>query len=217
LSRRPRELRRASRGWRRRRDQRGFDTTGLFEQFQGYFALEDIDLDAYEPRTAPMDVLLGRERIQRSKVIKQPDVMMLLYLLWDRFPEGVRQANFRYYDPRTSHGSSLGPAVHAALAARLGDLELAMRYFRQAAEIDLGNTMGNAAGGVHAATLGGLWQAIVFGFAGLTLSADGPRFHPRLPASWRRLRFTIQWRGKRIPVDLGREEQAAASAAEMHP
>ena len=57
----------------------GFDEqTGLFEQFQGYFGLEEIDLATFAPRTAPMDVLLGRERIQRSKIIKQADVVMLL-------------------------------------------------------------------------------------------------------------------------------------------
>ena len=184
----------------------GFDAqTGLFEQFQGYFALEDIDLRAYEPRTAPMDVLLGRERIQQSKIAKQPDVVMLLYLLGDRFPPAVREANFRYYDARTSHGSSLSPSIHAAMAARLGEVALAERYFRQAAEIDLANRMGNAAGGVHAAALGGLWQAVVFGFAGLTLSAEGPRLHPRQPDAWRELRFAVQWRGRRFPADLRQE------------
>jgi kojibiose phosphorylase len=191
--------------------------TGLFEQFEGYFALEDIDLGAYEPRNAPMDVLLGRERIQRSKIIKQPDVVMLLYLMGDRFPAAVHEANFRYYEPRTSHGSSLSPPVHAAMAARLGEVELARKYFRQTAEIDLGNRMGNAAGGVHAAALGGLWQAVVFGFAGLALSGEGPRLHPRLPEGWRRLRFVIQWRGERFPVDLRQGAPAVSPIAEVQP
>jgi len=176
--------------------------TGVFEQFQGYFALENIDLRAHEPRTAPIDVLLGRERIQRSQIIKQPDVVMLLYLLGDRFSAAIRSANFRYYEPRTSHGSSLSPPIHAAVAAQLGDVELAASYFRQTAEIDLANRMGNAAGGVHAAALGGLWQAVVFGFAGLTLSEEGPRVHPRLPAGWRAARFAIQWRGTRVPFEV---------------
>ena len=148
----------------------GFDEqTGLFEQFRGYFGLEEIDLAAFVPRTAPMDVLLGRERIQRSKIIKQPDVVMLIHLLWERMPPEVRKANFEYYEPRCGHGSSLSPAIHALVAARLGDTALAERYFRQAAEIDLADNMGNAAGGVHAGALGGLWQAAVFGFAGLRL------------------------------------------------
>ena len=114
------------------------EQTGLFEQFRGYFGLEEIDLAAFVPRTAPIDVLLGRERIQRSKIIKQPDVVMLIHLLWDRIPAEVRKANFKYYEPRCGHGSSLSLAIHALVAARLGDTALAERYFRQAADIDLG-------------------------------------------------------------------------------
>jgi trehalose/maltose hydrolase-like predicted phosphorylase len=129
-------------------------------------------------------------------------VLMLLYLLGDRFPADVKEANFRYYDPRTAHGSSLSPPVHAALAAQLGHVELALAYFEQTAEIDLGNTMGNAAGGVHVGALGGLWQAIVFGFAGVTIGADSFRFDSRLPDAWRRLSFELQFRGRRVPVDL---------------
>ena len=170
--------------------------SGLIEQFKGYFGLEDIELAACEPRNAPIDVILGRERVQRSQLIKQPDVVMLLYLLWDQFPPEVREANFRYYEPRCGHGSSLSPAIHALVAARLGDLPLAERYFRQAREIDLANNMGNAAGGIHAGALGGLWQATVFGFAGLRLTDGGPKLHPNLPPAWRELSFRIRLQGR---------------------
>ena len=181
----------------------GLDTTSdLIEQFTGFFALEPIDLAAYTPRTAPMDVLLGHERTQRSQVIKQADVVMLLALLWDRYPAAVRAANFRYYEPRCGHGSSLSPAIHALVAARLGDVELAARYFHQAAAIDLDDTMGNAAAGVHIATLGGLWQAAVFGFGGISPTATGLRCDPHLPAAWRALRFPIEWRGRRVRFAL---------------
>jgi trehalose/maltose hydrolase-like predicted phosphorylase len=182
--------------------------TGLFEQFRGYFDLEPIDLAAYEPRTAPMDVLLGRQGTQRSQVIKQADVVMLLALLWERFPPAVREANFRYYEPRTAHGSSLSPAIYALVAARLGDVALAERYFRQGAAIDLANNMGNAAGGVHIAALGGLWQATVLGFARMTLRPDGLAFAPRLPNAWQRLRFPVRWRGRDLVVTLGREPRS---------
>jgi kojibiose phosphorylase len=184
----------------------GFDPeTGLFEQFQGYFDLEEIDLAAFEPRTTAMDVLLGRERIQRSKVIRQADVVMAVYLLWDRLTPEVRDANFRYYEPRTGHGSSLSPGIHALVAARLGELELAEKYFRQAAEIDLADNMGNAAGGVHVASLGALWQAAVFGFGGLRIGAKGPSLDPYLPSGWRSLHFPFEWRGRIVRVTLGGE------------
>jgi len=181
----------------------GFDErTGLFEQFRGYFELEDIDLSRFANRIAPMDVILGRENIAKTKIIKQPDVVMLVYLLWDRLPAEVRKANFEYYEPRCGHGSSLSPAIHAVVAARLGNMALAEHYFRQTAEIDLANNMGNSAAGVHMAALGGLWQSAVFGFAGLHLGESEPRFQPNLPESWRRLSMRFQWRNNWFDVAL---------------
>ena len=79
-----------------------------------------------------MDVVLGRERTQRSKVIKQADVVALLGLLPEEFPGDSGRANFRYYEPRCGHGSSLSGAMHGLVAARLGDADLALRYFQQA-------------------------------------------------------------------------------------
>jgi trehalose/maltose hydrolase-like predicted phosphorylase len=123
--------------------------------------------------------------------------VMLVYLLGERLPPGVREANFRYYEPRCGHGSSLSPAIHALVAARLGDIALAEHYFRQAAEIDLADNMGNAAGGVHLGALGGLWQAAVLGFAGLRACGDSPDTHQaNLLPSWRSLSMHFQWRGQ---------------------
>src|SRR5579863_320563 len=130
----------------------GFDPkTGLFEQFAGYFALEEIDLADYAGRSVPMDVVLGRERTQGSQVIKQADVVALLGLLPDEFVGETGAANFRYYEPRCSHGSSLSSAMHAFVAARLGYSETAMRYFRQTAAIDLADTHVAIDGGIHIA------------------------------------------------------------------
>jgi trehalose/maltose hydrolase-like predicted phosphorylase len=86
--------------------------------------------------------------------------------------------------------------VHALVAARLGELETAERYLAQAAGLDLDFDQGvTAAGGVHLATLGGIWQALVFGFGGMTVTGGQPRFTPRVPASWGSLRFRVRWRG----------------------
>jgi trehalose/maltose hydrolase-like predicted phosphorylase len=184
----------------------GFDPrTRLFEQFAGFFRLDELDLDAYRARTLPIDIILGRERTQRSQVVKQSDVIALSALFWDRFPSAIHEANFRYYEPRTAHGSSLSPAFHALIAARLGDVELAARYFQQAAEIDLADHMGNAAGGVHMATLGGLWQAAIFGIAGVRLRDDGLVIDPHLPLTWNEWSFCLQWRGRKFTIAIHRE------------
>lgn len=176
--------------------------TGVHEQFRGYFDLEHIDLGALEPRTTAIDVLLGRERVRWTDAIKQADVIMAVYLLWHRFADQVRVANFRYYEPKTAHGSSLSPSVHALIAARLGDVVLAERYFKQAADIDIANNMGNAAGGVHAAALGGLWQAAVFGIAGVRTRPDGLCLQPNLLPTWKSIRFPFIWRGRTLRFDV---------------
>ncbi|MDH5200582.1 MAG: glycoside hydrolase family 65 [Candidatus Bathyarchaeota archaeon] len=181
----------------------GFDpATRLFEQFEGYFTLDDIDISPYRGRPVALDVVLGKERISRLQVIKQADVLMLLHLLADEFDGETLEANFRYYEPRTGHGSSLSPAIHALLAARLVDTALAQHYFDESARIDLENQVGAAAGGIHAATYGGLWQAVVFGVAGMKVGEEGLSFDPHLLPGWRRLRFSVLWRGRRLKASL---------------
>lgn len=181
----------------------GFDPeSGLFQQFAGFYALQEVDLTPYADRMAPLDVLLGPERTRRSQVLKQADVVMLLALLGERLDSRVQAANFHYYEPRTGHGSSLSPPIHALVAARLGETELAKRYFDETAAIDLDDSMGNAAGGVHIGALGGLWQAAVFGFGGLRAHEGGLRFDPHLPAAWRKLAFPLQWRRRLLRIEV---------------
>jgi kojibiose phosphorylase len=193
----------------------GFDpATQLIEQFAGYFQLEEVDVSAQRGHAMPIDVYLGPERVRRSKAIKQADVVALSALLWERWPVAVHEANFRYYEPRTAHGSSLSPALHALVAARLGDGALAQTYFRQAAEIDLANNMGNAAGGVHMGALGGLWQAAVFGAAGLRVRENGIAVDPHLLPGWTEMMFPVQWRGRLLRLHLEADPRRIEVAVE---
>ena len=174
-------------------------TTGLYEQFAGYHKLEPIDLSVYADRKVPIDVVLGHAQTQRSQVVKQADVVALMALLPEEFPGAAGKANFRYYEPRCAHGSSLSAGIHALVAARLGQTEIALRFLRQAAVADL-ELDPNSAGGIRIAGLGGLWQAIVFGFAGLGMEGDVISLTPRLPPDWRSISFSVCWRGQ--PVQL---------------
>ena len=174
----------------------------------GYFGLEEIDLDAYPGRKCPWTCCWGgSESSARSSQAGRRGAAAVPAV--GPLPPPVRDANFRYYEPRTGHGSSLSPAIHALMAARLGDMELAQRFFQQAAEIDLANTMGNAAGGIHIAALAGLWQAAVFGFAGVRWDPNGLALDPHLPG-WRRLSFPLQWKGCRLHIQLTAEPATAA-------
>lgn len=172
--------------------------TKLFEQFAGYFGLEDVDVGAQRDRTTPIEAYLAMDRTRRSQLIKQADVVVLSALFWERWPVAVHEANFRYYEPRTVHGSSLSAGPYAFVAARLGDAVRAQAYFRQTAGIDLANNMRNVAGGVHMGALGSLWQATVFGIAGIRLKENDIVLDPHLLPSWRELAIPLQWRGRHL-------------------
>jgi kojibiose phosphorylase len=193
-------------------------TTGLIEQFDGFFARTEVDWDAYAARTRSMQALLGIEGANAHQVLKQPDVLLLQVLFPTAWPPADLRANWDYYAPRTDHtyGSSLGPSIHAWAACRLGDPEEAYTHFLRAALADLDDVRGNARDGIHAASAGGLWQALVFGFGGLQLQGDaftvsppleGDAFTvaPQLPRHWRRLAFRFTLRGQSHTVDLRRD------------
>ncbi len=186
-----------------------FDSkTGLIEQFEGFFKLEDVNLEDYEPRTDSMLSILGIKEINKRQILKQPDVLMLLYLM-ERTAETdygkeVLRKNWDYYAPRTdiTYGSSLGPAIHGLVAGSLGNTSQAYENFRLAALVDLENTRGNAEEGIHAASCGSIWQAVIFGVAGIQFTKNGPVAKPNLPPTWKRLQFKLYWRGDWHSFDL---------------
>jgi trehalose/maltose hydrolase-like predicted phosphorylase len=175
--------------------------SGLIEQHRCFHQLEEVDLAPFKTRTTTMDVLLGWDRLGQLKLVKQADVVMLLAVLGEGWSRAVHETNFGYYEPLTVHDSSLSPPVHALVAARLGDLDTAQRYLLEATRLDLDFERGvTAAGGVHIATLGGIWQALVWGFGGMTVAGGEPRFAPHVPAAWGSLRFRVCWRGTLFQV-----------------
>jgi trehalose/maltose hydrolase-like predicted phosphorylase len=177
--------------------------TGLIEQFEGFFQLEDVNLANFADRTTSMQAILGVESTNQTQILKQADVLMLLYLLRSRFDQKTKTSNWDYYTPRTDHayGSSLSPAIHALVACELGKTEEAYTHFMRAALVDLEDTRRNAAEGIHAASAGGVWQAIVFGFGGVSITENGPVAHPNLPPNWTRLKFKLQWRNQWYEFD----------------
>ena len=184
----------------------GYDpASGLFEQFAGYFALEDVPRADFAGRDAPADVVLGRARTQASQVLKQADVVALLALLPEAFERRVHDVNFTYYEPRCGHGSSLSRGLHAVVAARLGDTAMAHSYFHATAATDLSDTLAASAGGIHIAAQGALWQAAVLGMGGLRVDAEGLDIRPNLPETWDRIAYTARWRGRRVAVEVHRE------------
>jgi kojibiose phosphorylase len=90
----------------------------------------------------------------------------------------------------------------AILACDVGKPDDAYEHFIRAVRADLRDVRGNAGDGIHAASAGGTWQAVVFGFGGLRIGRDGWTTRPRLPRHWKRLAFRFFHRGQMHEVDI---------------
>jgi trehalose/maltose hydrolase-like predicted phosphorylase len=179
----------------------GFDAArGLYEQFAGYWGLEPLLIGHVATPPVAADMILGRERVAGSQVIKQADVVMLHHLVPGEVVPGSLAANLAFYEPRTAHGSSLSPAIHASLLARAGQPDRALELFRLASRLDLDDLTGTTAGGLHLATMGGVWQALAFGFLGLRANGSVLHVDPCLPRAWEALGLRLCFRGTPIGV-----------------
>ena len=137
--------------------------------------------------------------------IKQTDVVLATYLVGHHFSEQEKRRTFDYYDPLTTGDSTLSAFIQSVVASEVGYPEAALEYFVHACAVDLADVHGNTADGIHIASCGGTWLALVAGFGGLREDDGDVCFHPRLPDDWDRLRFRVQVRGQVVEVDMTHE------------
>jgi trehalose/maltose hydrolase-like predicted phosphorylase len=180
--------------------------TGIYEQFDGFSALEPLVIEEIAARRpVAAELLLGKERLRGAQVVKQADVLMLHHLVPDELAPDSLQPNLLFYEPRTAHGSSLSPGIHASLFARAGMLTEALEWLRLTSRIDLDDLTQTTAGGLHFAAMGSLWQALALGFAGVRPAGGALRLDPRLPDEWRALEVGVRFRGARVRIRVERD------------
>jgi kojibiose phosphorylase len=175
----------------------------IIEQFDGYFKKKDIKItnyDKYFMPEFPPDIPLSK--VSGTQLVKQLDACMLLYLLPDKFSEQALKNTVSYYEERTVHKSSLSPSINSIMNLRSGDKLKAYQYFLNAVGADINMHQGNVAEGIHAASLGGSWQAVVFGFGGISVRENMLCISPILPDYWHRLLFHIQWHGSILHIRI---------------
>jgi kojibiose phosphorylase len=179
----------------------------LIEQFEGYLDREDVPITEWDandmPRYPPG---YHHFNCEDTMLLKQPDVVMLMYLLPDDFTIETKRSNFEFYEARTLHKSSLSPAIHAIMGIEVGDHTRALQYFYRSALVDLADNQGNTAYGIHIASAGGTWQVLVNGFGGLRLRHGQLTFNPWLPDQWQEIRFRLRWRGNSLSITIGHRE-----------
>lgn len=176
-------------------------------QDASYLTYPEIDLTKYKEagEVGTLFKEYNLEQVNHLQVSKQADIMILFLLMEDLFPLDVKRANWNYYEPKTLHDSSLSLSTHVILASDMKDKGMAYDLFQRAIRIDAGENMKSSDPGIHAASIAGIWQSVVYGFGGLRMLNGSLRICPALPKNWRRLEFPIYWHGQRLRIAADQE------------
>ena len=187
--------------------------TGHLRADDTFHLLEPVEASSLKQGDAASYHKVCFDRLQRYQVIKQADTLLIMTRLPDLFTAEERLDAWQDFEPKCLHDSTLSFASHALFAAQNGLTDAALHYFEKAAYLDLREVMGNTGKeGLHLACLGETWQSVVFGFAGLHFTQDGPVLTPHLPDGWNGLHFRFYWQGALYRADLHRDENGAVQA-----
>ncbi|UWX91412.1 glycoside hydrolase family 65 protein [Enterobacter mori] len=188
---------------------------GVLPQDDTFMTKPAIDLSRYKAKAGKQTILLdySRAEVNEMQILKQADVVMLNYLLPERFTPQQCAANLAFYEPRTIHDSSLSKAIHGIVTARCGDTEGAYLLWRDGVAIDLGDDPHSSDDGIHAAATGAIWSGVIQGFAGLQIVEGELHLAPKLPAHWRKLSFPLRWRNAQMRFSFEHDALTVESSA----
>jgi len=202
------------------------DEKGIIEQFDGYMSLKELDWDAYRakyPNIHRMDRILKAEgdTPDNYKVAKQPDVLMAFYTLSAEeiagllertghpvpSPEVLVRENYAYYEPRTSHGSTLSKVVHGIISSCMHDgHDTAWKWFTEALRSDIADTQGGTTQeGIHCGVMAGTLDTVTRYFAGVSFTDGKLSLSPNLPKQWTSLSLQVQFRGALYRITISEE------------
>jgi alpha,alpha-trehalose phosphorylase len=178
------------------------DELGIVLQDDHFLDRKGWDFEGTPPERHPLLLHYHPLELYRHQVIKQTDVVLATYLAGEQFPVEEKRRTFDYYDPLTTGDSSLSACIQSVIASEVGYREAAFEYFLDALSVDLLDLHRNTADGIHIASCGGTWLALVAGFAGLRDTDGHIRLNPRLPVEWNRLTFRLEIRGQLLEIDM---------------
>jgi alpha,alpha-trehalose phosphorylase len=175
---------------------------GVHPQDEDFLKREVWDLAGTPIEKLPLLLHYHPLVIYRFQVLKQADAILALFLAGESFTPEEKRADYEYYEPITTGDSTLSAVVQAIIAAEVGYQDRALESFMEGAFVDLADLHHNTGEGVHIASAGGVWNALVYGFAGLRDHNGDITFDPRLPEGWEALRFAFKLRGSRVRAEL---------------
>ena len=134
--------------------------TGHLAQDETFHLLEPVDIKSLKHNAEASYHRICFDRLQRYKVIKQADVLLLMTRFPNLFTDKEKQTAWQDFEPLCLHDSTLSFASHALFALENGIYEKGIDYLRKALLLDLRDIMGNTGHeGLHLACMGEAWQA----------------------------------------------------------
>lgn len=134
--------------------------TGDLAQDETFHLLEDVNVGSLKQGAGASYHDICFDRLQRYKVVKQADVLLLMTRFPDLFTSEEKLAAWQKFEPLCLHDSTLSFASHALFALQNGMKEAGYEYLRKALLLDLRDVMGNTGHeGLHLACMGEGWQA----------------------------------------------------------
>jgi len=176
----------------------------VFVQDDMYLSLNPIAREELDfEKDIPVDYKWTIERNAQYQMSKQADVLLAMFLFRKKFSLDEKKNNYRFYEQRTVHGSSLSPCIHSILASEIGRYNQAYEYYLYASRVDLDNRNNNTYEGLHVSSMAGTWMNIVCGFGGMSYDGDFLEFSPTLPGQWQKYSFKIVYRNSVVKITVG--------------
>lgn len=133
--------------------------TGRLTSDDSFHLLEPVDIGSIKAGDGASYHSISYDRLQRYKVVKQADVLLLMTRLPERFTAEEKLQAWKDFEPICLHDSTLSFASHA-LFATMNGLDKAGFYLEKALYLDLKDVMGNTGKeGLHLACMGETWSA----------------------------------------------------------
>jgi alpha,alpha-trehalose phosphorylase len=168
------------------------EKTGIIPQDDSFLDKEPWDIQSIPKDHFPLLLHYHPLVIYRRQILKQPDLLLAMFLLRKYFTDEQLKQNFDYYDPLTTGDSSLSDCIQGIIASQIGYHDKVYEYFEETVEMDLKNINHNVKDGVHIASMAGAWLYITYGFAGMKDDDGNLSFDPKLPAHWKKLTIPLQ-------------------------
>lgn len=173
----------------------------IIKQDDSFLDKKKIDLSSFDSKEFPLLLNYHPLFLYRHQICKQADAVLADYL-YDGLSASTSMKTFEYYNEVTTHDSSLSKCIFGNVAAKLGDLDKAKEYFIETLATDIDDCKGNTKDGLHMANMGGCYDMIVGGFAGLKLDDNGLSLFPMLPNGFRSYSFSINYLDANIKIKV---------------